>query len=368
MEKLFLKQAMTEGEFGQAKLRVVLPVIALLGFVVAHWLGVQVDIKAVLMVCLLHIALDLVWGVVVLQQKLPVRPRRTLAVLIDDAKIGWVLMIEPGTAAPICCLALFSAIGHGLRFGPGIAAWASLSGAVAMAWCFNSSAFWRSVPQLSLGLLLAQVALPIYTTLLARSVQREREDAKQLVRALEEQRKIDHLTGGYNRAGFLAEVESALRATRARGQASAVFYMDLDGFKAVNDMFGHAASDEMLKGVVVALRKKVRADDIVARLGGDEFGVVAHGIDSRDVAERVGRELLAAVSAVRPAGNGQVHVGASSGAAVIVAKAIASDHTGTQTARTEVTAHATNIVAIADRRMLRTKATGKAQVVVDSLI
>jgi diguanylate cyclase (GGDEF)-like protein len=80
------------------------------------------------------------------------------------------------------------------------------------------------------------------------------------------------------------------QATRHRKKAAALF-VDLDGFKGINDSMGHKAGDEVLKMVAVRLQSRVRGMDTVARLGGDEFLVILNGIDSMDDAERVATKL-----------------------------------------------------------------------------
>ena len=85
----------------------------------------------------------------------------------------------------------------------------------------------------------------------------------------------DELTGLYNRRGFLTLAEQQLRLARRQGKDLVLFFADLDGFKQVNDRFGHAAGDKSLKAVAGLLRAALRDSDIVARLGGDEFTMLA---------------------------------------------------------------------------------------------
>jgi len=97
---------------------------------------------------------------------------------------------------------------------------------------------------------------------------------------------VDALTGLANRRAFMAALESAL----ATGEG-AVLFIDLDGFKAINDSFGHSAGDELLEAVAGRLNACVRSSDLVARLGGDEFVVLTHGTLGADgvaeLAERI---------------------------------------------------------------------------------
>lgn len=85
----------------------------------------------------------------------------------------------------------------------------------------------------------------------------------------------DDLTGLYNRRGFLTLAEQQLRLARRQGRDLVLFYADLDGFKKVNDQYGHAAGDRTLRAVGELLHAAVRDSDIVARLGGDEFTLLA---------------------------------------------------------------------------------------------
>lgn len=85
----------------------------------------------------------------------------------------------------------------------------------------------------------------------------------------------DELTGLYNRRGFLTLAEQQLRVARRQGRDLVLFFADLDGFKQVNDRFGHAAGDKSLRAMAGLLRGAVRDSDVVARLGGDEFTVLA---------------------------------------------------------------------------------------------
>ena len=78
----------------------------------------------------------------------------------------------------------------------------------------------------------------------------------------------------FNRRGFDRELTRSLSYVKRYGTRAALFYIDLDGFKPVNDRHGHAAGDAVLKAVGGMLTAHVRASDTVARIGGDEFGLI----------------------------------------------------------------------------------------------
>jgi diguanylate cyclase (GGDEF)-like protein len=103
----------------------------------------------------------------------------------------------------------------------------------------------------------------------------------------------DALTGLLNRRGLQAAVDGMLRASTPM-KATAVYLLDLDGFKPVNDTLGHDAGDELLRQVGERLKAQLRASDLVARLGGDEFVVAVGGLPGEGEADAVGRKLLQA--------------------------------------------------------------------------
>ena len=117
-------------------------------------------------------------------------------------------------------------------------------------------------------------------------------------RILSEAAMTDPLTGLGNRRMFTDAVERALASAKRRGVAVAVLYLDLDGFKAVNDVHGHEAGDDLLRAVARCLHEGRRANEVTARLGGDEFVVLledATAGSAADAAARIGDALRAAI-------------------------------------------------------------------------
>jgi diguanylate cyclase (GGDEF)-like protein/PAS domain S-box-containing protein len=105
----------------------------------------------------------------------------------------------------------------------------------------------------------------------------------------------DALTGLDNRTSLLPALEKSVERSRRRGTRLAGLFLDLDGFKQINDRHGHDAGDRLLVQVAQRLRRGLRASDPVARLGGDEFFVVLEDLSTAAPAERVANKLLAAV-------------------------------------------------------------------------
>jgi diguanylate cyclase (GGDEF)-like protein len=160
--------------------------------------------------------------------------------------------------------------------------------------------------------------------LLAEIAQLKRDlaGAERQIAELEARVDIDPLLDILNRRGFERELARSLAyVTRYRTVATLMF-IDLDGFKPVNDRYGHAAGDVLLKAVAEALSRNVRASDVVARLGGDEFGLLMWHVDEARANARA-VELETVIGQVRAvygqAGDEPVElsVGASAGIATL---------------------------------------------------
>ncbi len=116
-----------------------------------------------------------------------------------------------------------------------------------------------------------------------RSDIERREREEHLRRSAENLSLIDELTQLKNRRGFFELAEQALKSGQREPHTLALFFMDLNGLKQINDTLGHVSGDEALRDTAEVLRTTFRGSDIVARLGGDEFVALAHLHGERDV-------------------------------------------------------------------------------------
>ena len=121
---------------------------------------------------------------------------------------------------------------------------------------------------------------------------REVEDRKKAQDDLQYHAYHDALTNLPNRRHFSLRLDQAIAAARQSGETIALLFVDLDGFKIVNDSLGHAVGDAVLKGVAERFAKCVGRNDVVARTGGDEFNLLLASPGSTKVADRVAQGLL----------------------------------------------------------------------------
>lgn len=153
----------------------------------------------------------------------------------------------------------------------------------------------------------------------------------------------DPLTGLLNRAGFEQFLERQVQA--GLGESLGLLYIDLDRFKPVNDVHGHATGDHLLQSVALRLGGLVRPSDAVARLGGDEFGVLLSGMDSLAICEVIADKVVWAIGEPFDVDGRQLHIGASVGVAFCI----------------EPGADRAELIRRADAALYRAKAAGRGR-------
>jgi diguanylate cyclase (GGDEF)-like protein len=163
--------------------------------------------------------------------------------------------------------------------------------------------------------------LPIWVSVFAfrRNADFRREMTHRVEAQKEAQRQATHdpLTGLPNRRKLKQALEQKLRQVEEAGSALALIQIDLDRFKPVNDLHGHAAGDMLLQQVAHRLSGLVREDDLVARLGGDEFAVLAKLVAGPEEAARIASRLLMALQDEFELEFATVQIGASLGIAIM---------------------------------------------------
>jgi diguanylate cyclase (GGDEF)-like protein len=192
----------------------------------------------------------------------------------------------------------------------GMAAVEFAPGTICTAPNFQIDQFWLAIAVAGMTLLFLAATMLILTVDVRLAYQLDAANRRITLLA-----RQDPLTGVANRRTFMEELEAAFRGRPRNGADFAVLFLDLDGFKEINDTLGHAAGDAMIVEVAERLRRTVRRDDLVARFGGDEFAVLQRNIatptDAGTLAEKIG-EVIAQPFAL---GHDDVAVTASIGVA-----------------------------------------------------
>ncbi|MDQ7988155.1 MAG: diguanylate cyclase [Candidatus Dactylopiibacterium sp.] len=177
-------------------------------------------------------------------------------------------------------------------------------------------------------------------------------EQKRVEALLEREATQDALTGLANRRQLSILLPRAIGRTYRYADPMAVIFIDLDGFKQVNDTLGHEAGDELLKVVAHRLQELVRRTDMVVRLAGDEFVIVFEGLKQEGDAERLAEKVLAEICVPMTLGENTARVGASLGVAIY---------------RPSCALSADSLLQKADEAMYRAKKAGKGRIVVIDL-
>lgn len=158
-----------------------------------------------------------------------------------------------------------------------------------------------------------------------------------------QQANFDSLTGLPNRRMFFDRLKEEIKKSARKKTMFALMFMDLDGFKEVNDQFGHQAGDDLLKAVTQRVSKCIRASDTFARLGGDEFTIILSTIDHAQASSIIAEKILTAISTPFELAVGKVSISASIGVSIYPLNGTSSD----------------KLISIADSAMYDAKAQGK---------
>jgi diguanylate cyclase (GGDEF)-like protein len=152
-------------------------------------------------------------------------------------------------------------------------------------------------------------------------LQAELAHARQRIEELQAAAERDFLLDIFNRRGFARELSRAVAYINRYHASGALIMLDVDRLKPINDTFGHAAGDEVLRAVARTLAEQVRSSDVVGRLGGDEFAVLLWNLSEADACSKAAALEQAVDRLTFTFGNRMVHAGASAGVVILNAPA-----------------------------------------------
>jgi diguanylate cyclase (GGDEF)-like protein len=262
---------------------------------------------------------SVLFGLIYLGAIARLRRRLRILLLIIHGSM-WLPMVYLAYAGSIresvywglACMYLVVALSFRSRVRPDcIGAWVVMVSFVIWSLCFLSYPLAGAYPRVDQTIEQVWnmqkffVVIGMLLLLLEDETQRRRDEAMH-----------DPLTGLPNRRLFDDRLKVALERARRTGQFAAVFAIDLNGFKYVNDTYGHQMGDVVLKRVAERLARKVRGADTVARCGGDEFSVVVNDLVKPENCMRIADALRTAIEGVEVPGKPDVRLGGSIGYAV----------------------------------------------------
>ncbi|MFP6561567.1 diguanylate cyclase [Paraburkholderia sp. B3] len=261
--------------------------------------------------------------------------RLTLATFADQVVLMTALAVGGEAALPLLWVVFWFLVGAGCRYGRSMLALSCAVAFCGFAGLTHWQPWWRANVAAGAGLMLSVAATSLYLAV--------------LVYRLEKQAATDPLTGLSNRARLEQAIGRTLAVRGAGAVHAALLLIDLDGFKEVNDDYGHAVGDELLRSFAITLTHQMRRGDTLARLGGDEFVVLAHRIHDRAGALAQAAKIHAILSDIRTIGGYPVAISGSIGVCML------AEGTG------DVPRDARTVMRAADGAMYRAKSRGNGQ-------
>ena len=222
-------------------------------------------------------------------------PRRLLGMALDFGTLSYFMYVMEDKGILFFSIYLWVTIGNGLRYGTQYLYTAMTISIVSFTVVFSNSAYWTEQWGFSIGLLIGLVALPLYFSGLLKQLSDQHNELKKLYEQMAKHATHDSLTKLPNRKHFHDHLADAITCAKRNNRSFTVLYLDLDGFKAINDALGHAIGDQLIESTARRLEQCVRKGDMVARVGGDEFIVLLQDVASLDVS-KVAEKIIASLS------------------------------------------------------------------------
>jgi diguanylate cyclase len=337
-----------DSEHQQALLRVIITCLAL-GYAVVIYARVR-EISILhgvwFITCFFVLACAILMMIFIHPEASPVR--RSIGMIFDFTGVSIVLHFLGQTGLVFIFIYLWVIVGNGLRYGQRSLFESMLLGVFFYVLMVANTPYWRNDIYLALGYLVCMIVLPLYFYSILKKLNISNAELAKLADKLQIMAMHDSLTGLPNRALFQESLEHALSMAQRRQERLAVLFIDLDGFKEINDTHGHQSGDVVLKTIASRLLALVRKSDLVARFAGDEFMVLLNNVNQKKV-NIVAHKLISEISASIVIADRTLDVTASIGIAVY-------PESGTTAAE---------IMAKADTAMYHCKQQGKNRMMVD---
>ncbi|SAK50754.1 diguanylate cyclase [Caballeronia pedi] len=329
----------------QATLRVWMGAVVLLAYGIFAWLRPSHDALLVARLIALYVSYGAVTLLIVSRMASPSEKRLTVTTIADQSILGLAFAAGGAVALPLIWVMFWFLIGSGCRYGKRTLAVSSATALVIVVALGIWQPWWRANLPAAIGLGLSVLGASVYLSVLVDRLGSANRD-------LARQASTDPLTGLSNRYALERIVDRTMSAREADDiHATALLLIDLDGFKEVNDTYGHAVGDMLLQSFAQSLEKRMRKTDTIARLGGDEFVVLAHQVRDRAAVLAVADNIHAVLNALTSVQERPVSVSASIGACLL-SSATAAHQSGM-----------TAVLRAADRAMYRAKSLGEGKTV-----
>ena len=322
-------------------LRVVMGAAVLLAYCCYAWSVPSRDASMVARIVALYVSFGALTLLVASRRASPSATRLAITTIADQALVGLALAAGGAIALPMLWVVFWFLIGSGCRYGKRTLALSCATALAVLAALAVWQPWWSANRSAALGIGLSVLGASVYLNVLVDRLGSANRD-------LARQASTDPLTGLCNRYAL----EDIVHRTMSASEPDTVLLLiDLDGFKDVNDTYGHAVGDMLLQQFAQLLARRVRKSDTIARLGGDEFVVLAREVRDRSAVLTVTEGIHTALASITSVQERPVSVSASIGACML--------SSASRTHHADMTA----VLRAADRAMYRAKSLGVGKTV-----
>jgi len=256
---------------------------------------------------------SLVWLIIVQKNQGNAAWRRHLIIFTDLLVISIGMHLSEKWGAGFYFLYLWVIVGNGMRFGTGPLLEAMTIGSIGFVTTIAMTEYWQNNLPMATGLTVGLIVLPIFYLVLIRRLHALTEQLEQELNRTTYAATHDTMTGLANRAYFFQRVTDKIHEAERFNENFAILFIDLDGFKLINDTYGHAYGDETLKITANRLQQISRKSDLIARLGGDEFSLMLQGTNTSENFQIITQRILSLLSQTIHIDGHPLHVTASIG-------------------------------------------------------
>ncbi len=239
--------------------------------------------------------------------------RRSIITLIDFLAVTISFYYGGAVSAIYSFAYVWITVGNSIRFGSRGLIESMVISLLSFTFLVVYSDFWNEQIYFSIGIYLIITIIPLYVLKLTNSLA---DLSRQLEKELSHANYLaahDELSGLFNRATFFSILEQKIKDSANKNEMLMVMYIDLDGFKMINDQLGHRYGDVVIQRISERLSDFVRSSDAVCRLGGDEFAIILCGASEQFDATKFCKSVVNKVSEPMTVEGSLLHVTASIG-------------------------------------------------------
>jgi len=276
-----MNEHIREEEISQAKARVVIGMAVLIAIVgIFYFQKISAFIVLYVVISILFSAF---WLTLVRRYPGDYLWRRRFISTFDISVVTVALYLSGEWGAIFYFLYLWIIVGNGMRFGLRALMEVMTLGVIGYSFVLMNSPYWLNNMPTGGGLLLGLIILPCFYMVLIKRLHALNEKLNMELQKSTYAATHDGMTKLLNREYFFQRVTERVYEAKRYGEHFAIVFIDLDGFKEINDTYGHHYGDELLKTTAARITQIVRKCDLVARLGGDEFAVILHEINDDQI-------------------------------------------------------------------------------------